>query len=723
MPYAHTSTGWNWIYYALGAFAVFSTGAAVHLSHTLLQEYRASVAVNQKWAERTTSYAEWGMVAFEGNAPGNDVFESLDVEGESAKLEAIVSHFDEQHAKLLEDLETIERSKAAALRPHIDAAATSFEAQAREAEALFAAFRRNDRVAAGMHMAAMDRQNAQTAVEIGLLVEEVQAIEEELFAAQLDSAARVQSWQYGLIALVALLVGFTVAYGRKLTALFKDAQDRIDRRNRDLRLVFDNVGEGLVTVALDGTVADESSTELVRLFGTAAPGAKVWDVVARTDEVVRATLELGFEALREGFMPVELTLSQLPQRVRIGEQMIAIAFRPILQGQELRAVLMVAQDITETSARAAREHRQAELLQLFNRVTHDRNGVMELAREAEQIVHTLVRGVDELALTVVRRLLHTLKGNASFYGLARLASVTHALEDRVEDTGAWTAVDVAELEQVWSDNACMIRHLLGDESSDLIEIEPEELAHALQIARHAHAPLVVSTLESWQHERVTPRLERIQQQVEGLASRLGKQVEVKCDIGIRRLESHGWEGFWSSLTHVLRNAIDHGIERPEERMAAGKAPVGRLTLRASAGAESFVLEVEDDGRGIDWDRLAQLAKSRGITVESEGELQHVLLREGISTADRVTDISGRGIGMSAMADAMARLGGVINVRSERGRGTCIRFELPLPSRAKPRACSSADTCPIAGVLCDARACSGASARTTSPSASGCAALR
>ena len=82
MPYAHTSTGWNWIYYALGAFAVFSTGAAVHLSHTLLQEYRASVAVNQKWAERTTSYAEWGMVAFEGNAPGNDVFESLDVEGE-----------------------------------------------------------------------------------------------------------------------------------------------------------------------------------------------------------------------------------------------------------------------------------------------------------------------------------------------------------------------------------------------------------------------------------------------------------------------------------------------------------------------------------------------------------------------------------------------------------------------------------------------------------------
>jgi HPt (histidine-containing phosphotransfer) domain-containing protein len=671
-----TGSGWNLIYYALGAFAVFSTGAAVFLSYTQLQQYEASVAVNRTWADRTARYADWGGIASEGNAPGNDVFENGDVAGESARLDAIVARFDAHHETLQADLKQVDPAQVAVLNPRLEAAANSFHAQVQEARAIFAAFEEGDREKAGAHMATMDRFNAQAAADLGALAKEVQAIQNRLFADQLDAASQIQYWQYGLIALVMLMVGFTIAYGRKLAAIFRDAQERIDRRNRDLRLVLDNVGEGLVTVDLNGRLADEASAEFFRLFGKQA-GGLIWDIVADQDAAVRASMELGFESLRDGFMPVEITLSQLPEVIQVHNRHIRLGYRPIVHQGTLGSLLVVAKDVTDALAREKREQQQAEMLQLFNRVTHDRMGVIEFAREAEQLVQTLGDGADQLPVSVAKRLLHTLKGNAGFFGLKRLAAQIHAHEDALDEQGAWTPESARTLRAAWADNASMIRHLLGDSASSLIEVEPEELQAALRIAERAKAPLVVKALESWRQERLTPRFERIRTQVQGLAARLGKEVEVHCDLGVRRWDGAGWEPFWASLTHVLRNAVDHGIERPEERVAAGKTPTGHLALRASVRPDRFVFEVEDDGRGIDWDKLASRARERGFPAETEDDLLQVLLSAGVSTADAVTDISGRGIGMSAVAAATSQLGGDIQVRSAAGRGTCFRFELPI----------------------------------------------
>ncbi|GAA0519786.1 two-component system, chemotaxis family, sensor kinase CheA [Halorubrum aquaticum] len=137
------------------------------------------------------------------------------------------------------------------------------------------------------------------------------------------------------------------------------------------------------------------------------------------------------------------------------------------------------------------------------------------------------------------------------------------------------------------------------------------------------------------------------------------------------------------LVHVLRNAVDHGIEPPEEREAAGKEPVGSVELTAERERDHVVIEVADDGAGLDADRLRDKAVEEGVedreTVEAmtDGEAYDLVFHPGFSTAEEVTDVSGRGVGMDVVRTTARDLDGSVSVDSEPGEGTTVRFRLPV----------------------------------------------
>ncbi|SMO36442.1 chemotaxis protein CheA [Halorubrum cibi] len=137
------------------------------------------------------------------------------------------------------------------------------------------------------------------------------------------------------------------------------------------------------------------------------------------------------------------------------------------------------------------------------------------------------------------------------------------------------------------------------------------------------------------------------------------------------------------LVHVLRNAVDHGIESAEEREAAGKDPVGRVELTAERERDHVVIEVADDGGGLDADRLREKAVAEGVedreTVEAmtDGEVYDLVFHPGFSTAEEVTDVSGRGVGMDVVRTTARDLDGSVSVDSEPGEGTTVRFRLPV----------------------------------------------
>jgi two-component system chemotaxis sensor kinase CheA len=130
------------------------------------------------------------------------------------------------------------------------------------------------------------------------------------------------------------------------------------------------------------------------------------------------------------------------------------------------------------------------------------------------------------------------------------------------------------------------------------------------------------------------------------------------------------------LVHVVRNAVDHGLEPPSERQQLGKPAAGSLTFSTLLEGDSFVLGISDDGRGVDWEAIKRRAAARGLPHETTDELERALLAAGVTTRDDATETSGRGIGTAALLDTVHSLGGRVEVRSKAGAGTTVRVILP-----------------------------------------------
>ncbi len=170
---------------------------------------------------------------------------------------------------------------------------------------------------------------------------------------------------------------------------------------------------------------------------------------------------------------------------------------------------------------------------------------------------------------------------------------------------------------------------------------------------------------------------RLAEDARALAHRLGKgDVEITIECDDLRFDRRRWAPFWAAFVHMLRNAVDHGIESSEERSAAGKPPAGRLELRARQTNVDLLIEISDDGQGVDWDGVRGKAHALGLRTQTEADLVQALLGGGVSTKLAPTEISGRGAGVSACAHACEELGGQMSLESVRGKGATFRFRFP-----------------------------------------------
>jgi two-component system chemotaxis sensor kinase CheA len=183
-------------------------------------------------------------------------------------------------------------------------------------------------------------------------------------------------------------------------------------------------------------------------------------------------------------------------------------------------------------------------------------------------------------------------------------------------------------------------------------------------------------------EPLDPPLRRHEAGARVLARDLGKQIAVKFELEVTEASPDGVAVLDVAVLHLVRNAIDHGIEPSAVRVAAGKPPTGNVTVRVNRRDDVLVLVVTDDGRGVDFDRVRARAIELGLVDPAAdlgyAELGALLLRPGFSTRTEATDVSGRGIGLDAVGAALTGVGGRIAVTSERGRGTTWTAIVPEP---------------------------------------------
>ena len=454
--------------------------------------------------------------------------------------------------------------------------------------------------------------------------------------------------------------------------------DRIERRNRELASLLDNLEQGFLTVHADGTLAAERSAMATRLLGTYLPGQRLWEAIAPHDPTTAAWLDLCWASLIEDVIPRELALEQLPTKLTIGDRNYRIAYRPTVNATA-GDMLVVITDKTAELARDRADAAERDLLRMVERMTRNRAGFAEIIEEIDR----QVRQIETLAAAPVsdalRRELHTLKGNCGLVGLTQVAAECHQLEDRIVATGTVDPNILRSLVQGWEGLKNKLARVAGPQAPDHSEVGKDDLAELREaLSRGASLGMIDHIIRSWKLERTRPRLERFAEQASGLALRLGKpEVAVEiADHGVR-LDPAKLRPFWAALTHVIRNAVDHGIEPRAERIAAGKPAHGELQLVTRTEGNTVVIEVSDDGRGIDWDAVRTAARSAKLPHATHDDLVAAMFSDGLTTRSAVTETSGRGVGLAALREAYMRLRGTVEVESEPGLGTRFRFKLPL----------------------------------------------
>lgn len=222
--------------------------------------------------------------------------------------------------------------------------------------------------------------------------------------------------------------------------------------------------------------------------------------------------------------------------------------------------------------------------------------------------------------------------------------------------------------------------MLGMLGEDFEISRVERLREGLtQLERHTR-----ELQESVMQIRMVPisfSFSRFPRLVHDLSSKLNKKIDLKMSGENTEVDKTVIEKIGDPLVHLVRNSLDHGIEKPEERLAAGKPETGTVRLSASHRGGNIVIEIRDDGRGLPRDKILKKAVERGLVkaddILSDKDIYDLIFQPGFSTADQVSDVSGRGVGMDVVRRNINELGGAIEIESTPGKGSAIIIRLPL----------------------------------------------
>lgn len=491
-----------------------------------------------------------------------------------------------------------------------------------------------------------------------------------------------QRWWFRVIVATLAMLAIVCVTRWRMHALERrnaNLERTVEQRTSELRAhhdgarrILDAVEQGLFTVMADGTIEPEISAAARAWFGAPVEGQRVWEWLPGGDPNASRWLKVGWETYQEDFMPQEVVLDQLPTRFRGGERTYALRWLP---NDTSNGALVVATDITETLETERAERARGEQMASLRKLLEDRSGFLEFLGEAERMLAALCGPLVGSAIEL--RVLHTLKGNSSFFALDTFSQVCHDLETTAQERSL-SDEDRARLNEAWASSTAHLRPFVDVGAADAVSVPLTELGATIDaLASSATRDEIARRLERWRLEPARVRLARLAGQAGRLGRALGKgELEITIDDHGVRLPQERLRSFWSTLVHVIRNAVDHGIEPEAVRRAAGKPVAGRIDFETKLEDGEVVVSIRDDGRGIDWSMIAELAADHGMPCSTQDDLVEALFSEGFSTADALTAVSGRGVGTSATRAATLALGGRIVVRSEPGCGTSFEFRFP-----------------------------------------------
>jgi two-component system chemotaxis sensor kinase CheA len=350
-------------------------------------------------------------------------------------------------------------------------------------------------------------------------------------------------------------------------------------------------------------------------------------------------------------------------------------------------VLIVGTDKTTEIENEERAQKEIAYSRMLQKIATNRFA-------AARVLSDALRMLDEAELTLanevpgevlrVQRLIHTIKGGLAYFHITDIAAVCHELESSLEPhLGKENCTDDVRLDVL---QKCLgIRSAIEKyirEFDDIIRFHDARTMKNIPITQllsfrdllSNELPLLAAEFEErFFSVPVAPFFEMYPGIASELGSKLGKNLRFELQGGDLTLPEGPWEEIFNQFVHFIRNSADHGIETPEERILANKASHGTIKFQFSRQASRLVIELSDDGRGVNWKKMSE----KDPTIDSLEEAINRIIQGGLSSADKVSDVSGRGVGVSALYQAVVSRNGICQFSSQEGHGFLVRIEFDL----------------------------------------------
>lgn len=457
-------------------------------------------------------------------------------------------------------------------------------------------------------------------------------------------------------------------------------ESMVDARTRQIRTILDHVSSGFFIIGRDLTVKEgftKSCHSLFHIdFAAGTPITEYLDGTEREKDHLNAMIDQVFDDI----LDPEFTLDQIPSRVTSHGKYLRFEPSEIRsQDGELAGILFTVNDITDLERASQQNEERLSLL----RILTNRGAFIRF------VDHTRTTLVDLRSIifktTEVKAALHTIKGNASLFGMPELVDRIHDLEDQPN----FTEGDLGDIEQVLNKFLEQHQSVLGIDINNLQEttltIDQKHLEELENTFRPIFKDALGAKLSSW-IARVKTRTARemlgpVHDYFQQLTQRLGKQADLRIDGSETPMDPMFFREIFDTIPHLVRNALDHGIEKPA--MRKHKDQTGHVRLYFTMDQDSWRIGIEDDGKGINREKLLRKAIELGLinparaATMTHDEVLQLVAEPRLTTNDQVNLVSGRGLGVATFKNAVEKAGGYLSIRSDENKGTVIEATIPF----------------------------------------------
>lgn len=448
----------------------------------------------------------------------------------------------------------------------------------------------------------------------------------------------------------------------------------VERRTRAIQTILDNVTFGFLVIDRDLSIREGFTHSCTALFGRAPEvGGDLLELLGIEDAEERIELQLSVDQVFEDLLPEEVSLDQMAKRFEVDGRVLQVDARTVRDSKgEVEALLLTVSDIT--ALESARE--QSRVRDVLIRILHQKPAFQHFVADTRVVLAATMDRCDDAAF--VLQVVHTVKGNAASWGLESIVRLAHDIEARER-------VDPAALHELARELRAFLEQHRGvldidyDQEGSAYAISASQLQKLRDAAENGTADDVRHWVDRVKMRPAHELLGPLPEFVDRLAERLGKEVEFRLDGQDLLVDAEVMGPVLRNLPHLIRNAVDHGLEPTWER--GDKSPRGRLNVALADEGGDWAVRVEDDGRGVPVDTVARRALTLGLVDEvtlaqmSESERLQLAFMDGVSSAATMTDISGRGVGLSSVEAAVRSRVGNIELTSG-SAGTSVVLRVP-----------------------------------------------